>query len=286
MKSSNLPIIERVSREMQIQNYSQRTIDTYSASLKRLILYTAKPAEQISITELKDYLYYRVKNDGISVSTINQCISAFKILQESVLGRQWDPIKIKRPRREKKLPIILSEDEILRMINVTRNIKHRVVIALTYSSGLRREELRELKPSNIDSSRMRIHVKNGKGKKDRYTILSEKTLELLRVYYKEERPKTFLFEPINKKGIHYGAETLNKIVKIAASKAKIKKDVSIHTLRHCFATHLIEHGISLPIVQQFMGHQSITTTTVYLHLANLRPSAITSPLDKMEINTF
>ncbi len=286
MKTSSLPMIERVSREMQIQNYSQRTIDTYTANLRRLMLFSAKSADQISITDLKDYLYHRINVDDISVSTINQCISAYKVLQESVLGRHWNPIKIKRPRKEKKLPIILSEDEILRMINVTRNIKHRAVIALTYSSGLRREEVRELKPSSIDSSRMQIHVKSGKGKKDRYTILSKTTLELLRVYYEEERPKTFLFEPINKKGIHYGAETLNKIVKIAATKAKIKKDISIHTLRHCFATHLIEHGVSLPIVQQLMGHKAITTTTVYLHLANLRPSAIISPLDKMKINMF
>jgi len=286
MKSSSLPIIEQVSREMRIQNYSQRTIDSYSTSLKRLMRYKAKPVEQITITELKDYLYHRINVDDISVSTINQCISAYKVLQESVLGKHWDPIKIKRPRKDKKLPIILSEEEILRMINVTRNIKHRAIIAFTYSSGLRREEVRELKPNSIDSSRMQIHVKNGKGRKDRYTILSKTTLELLRVYYKEERPKTFLFEPKNKKGTHYGAETLNKIVKTAASKAKIKKDVSIHTLRHCFATHLIEHGVSLPIVQQFMGHKSITTTTVYLHLANLRPSTIISPLDKMDVNMF
>ncbi len=284
MKLPSLPILERVSREMQIQNYSQRTINSYVANLKWLMQFKSKPVDQISIPELKDYLYHRINKDNVSAPTINICISAYKILQESVLGKHWDPIKIKRPRKSKKLPIILSEDEILKMLSVTKNIKHRAIIALTYSSGLRREEVRELKLNSIDSSRMQIHVKNGKGKKDRYTILSKKTLDLLRVYYEEDRPKVYLFEPINRKGVHYGAETLNKIVKIAALKAKIKKNISIHTLRHCFATHLIEHGVSLPIVQQFMGHSSIKTTTVYLHLANLRPSTIISPLDKMNIN--
>lgn len=284
MKTSSLPINEQVSREMQIQNYSSRTISTYICSLNRLALYKSKPIEQINVVELKEYLYHLINVEGLSVSTINQYISAYKLLQESVLGKEWDSIKIKRPRRDKKLPIILSEEEILMMINGTKNIKHRAIIALAYSSGMRREEVRELKPNSIDSSRMQIHVKKGKGRKDRYTILSEKTLDLLRIYYKTERPKEFLFEPVNKKGIHYGAETLNKIVKNAASKAKIKKDISFHTLRHCFATHLIEHGVSLPIVQQFMGHSSIKTTTIYLHLANLRPATITSPLDSMNIN--
>ncbi len=154
MKTSSLPIIERVSREMQIQNYSQRTIDSYVASLKRLRLFVTKPVEQISIAELKEYLYHRINVDRVSVPTINQCISAYKILQESVLGKEWNSIKIKRPRSNKKLPIVLSEDEILEMINVTSNTKHRTIIALAYSSGMRREEIRELKTISIDSSRM------------------------------------------------------------------------------------------------------------------------------------
>ena len=122
--------------------------------------------------------------------------------------------------RERKLPIVLSKEEVYKMIAITANIKHRAVIALAYSSGMRREEVRNLKPSEIDSYRMQIHVKSGKGNKDRYTILSQKALDLLRLYYKSERPKTYLFEPVNNKGIRYGEETLNNIVKNSAKKAK------------------------------------------------------------------
>lgn len=275
--------IEQVVKEMQVQNYSPRTIQNYGLCLKRLLNYSDVPLEGVSINEFKKYLYHRITVDKISVSLINQNISAFKILQESVLGREWEPLKIKRPRRDKKLPVVLSQEELAKMIAVTVNIKHRAIIALAYSSGMRREEIRNLKPSEIDSTRMQVHVKSGKGNKDRYTLLAQKALELLRLYYKLEKPKTYLFEPVNKKAMRYGAETLNKIVKNSAKKAKIKKEISFHTLRHCFATHLLEKGVNLRLIQKFMGHSSIKTTAMYLHIANINPGSITSPLDDMDI---
>lgn len=275
--------IEQVVKEMQMQNYSPRTIQNYELCLKRLLNYSDVPLEGVSINEFKKYLYHRITVDKISVSLINQNISAFKIMQESVLGREWEPLKIKRPRRDKKLPVVLSQEELAKMIAVTVNIKHRAIIALAYSSGMRREEIRNLKPSEIDSTRMQVHVKSGKGNKDRYTLLAQKALDLLRLYYKLEKPKTYLFEPVNKKAMRYGAETLNKIVKNSAKKAKIKKEISFHTLRHCFATHLLEKGVNLRLIQKFMGHSSIKTTAMYLHIANINPGSITSPLDDMDI---
>jgi site-specific recombinase XerD len=214
---------------------------------------------------------------------VNQTISAFKIMQADILGREWEPIRIKRPRREKKLPVVLTTDEVERMILVTRNIKHKALLSLAYSSGLRREEIRVIKPDAIDSKTMRVKVTAGKGKKDRYTLLAHKALELLRVYYRLERPVNYLFEVSGKRGQCLAPETINHIAKHAASKAGIKKKISFHTLRHCFATHLLEKGVNLRLIQQFMGHNSIKTTSVYLHVANIHPGSVISPLDGMNI---
>ena len=270
-------------REMQIRNYSERTISSYVASISKLAKFYNQPVEEITIDQFKDFLQHRITIDEVSVAMINQSISAFKIVQQDVLERDWETIKIKRPRREKKLPVVLSNGEIASMINITKNLKHRTLIVLAYSTGMRRSEIKKMKAEHIDSQRMQVHVVHGKGKKARYTILSTKALELLRIYYKAEKPSTFLFEPAGKKNVYLSDSTLNNIVKQAAKKARIKKNVSFHTLRHSFATHMLENGINLRIIQQFLGHTSIRTTSVYLHVAQIDPAMVRSPLDDMEI---
>jgi len=274
---------ERFVREMQIRNYSEQSIAAYTASLAKLAQFFNLSPDRISTEQFKDFLHHRITVDGISVSMINQAISAYKILLKDVLGRDCEQIRIKRPRREKKLPVVLSTEEIARMIAVTRNIKHKALLALAYSSGLRKDELRKLKPADIDSALMRIHVVQGKGKKERYTLLSKKALELLRFYYKIYRPVCFLFEPQQEKGKCLAPETINHVAKQAAKKAGIKKKISFHTLRHSFATHLLEKGISLPIIQQYMGHTSIRTTSGYLHIAGNDNRKVSSPLDDMNV---
>lgn len=276
-------MVEKLIREMQFQNYSSSTIHCYSELLSKLESDLAVSLDTVSAQQLKDYLLQRIINEKISVSLINQTISAFKTLQVDVLGREWEPVKIKRPRREKRLPVILSLSEVEKLISVTQNIKHKAILALAYSAGLRRIETQQIKPGDIDSARMQVRVVQGKGKKDRNTILSPKALDLLRDYYKTERPKTFLFEPQGKKGVQLSAETLNAIVKNCAEKAGIRKQVSFHTLRHCFATHLLEKGVNIRIIQELMGHVSIKTTSIYLHLANVQPANIISPLDSMDV---
>jgi len=283
MKDSKSQLVEQLIYEMQLRNYSSRTIHTYSELLSKVEKFYSLPLDNVSHQQFKEYLHHRITMEEISVAMVNQYISAFKVLQVDVLKRDWQQIRIKRPRREKKLPVVLSIDEVEKLIAVTKNIKHKAILMLTYSSGLRRQELQQIKPSAIDSSRMQVHVVQGKGKKDRYTILSVKTLEILRLYYKYTRPSTFLFESRDKKGKPLADSTLNCIVKQNASKAGIKKRVSFHTLRHCFATHLLEKGVNLRLIQQFMGHTSLKTTSGYLHLVTINPSSVISPLDSMDI---
>jgi len=277
-------IISRVSREMQYRNYSNQTLKTYTELLGFLERALAPvPLDKAGSEEFKDYLFMRVNKDKISSSMVNQFISAWKILQTDVLKRNYESIKIKRPRREKKLPVVLSQQEVEDLINATTNIKHKALLMLTYSAGLRRQELQFMKPSAIDSARMQIRVVQGKGKKDRLTLLSKKVLEYLRFYFKTERPQVYLFETQLKKGQYLSDQTLNKIVKNSAKKAGIKKQISFHTLRHCFATHLLEQGVNIRLIQSYLGHVSIKTTSVYLHLANANPANIVSPLDSMNI---
>lgn len=273
----------RMIREMQIRNYSEKTIRSYVASISKLTTFFNQPVEDISVDQFKDFLQHRITDDKVSVALVNQSISAFKIIQQDVLKRDWESIKIKRPRRERKLPVVLSVNEIASMINATKNIKHRTLLMLAYSTGMRRSEIMCLKPSHIDSERMQIRVVHGKGKKDRFTILSPKALELLRFYYQVYRPATFLFEPRGRKNHTLSSSTLNNIVKQAANRAGIRKEISFHTMRHSFATHMLENGTNIRIIQQFLGHTSIRTTSVYLHIARIDPSLVRSPLDDMNI---
>lgn len=283
MENNQNNYIEQLVLEMQYRNYSIRTVNTYSELLRHIEKSICLPVDRITGEQLKQYINRRIAQESISVSTINQCISAYKILQTDVLKRDWESIRIKRPRRTLKLPVVLSQTEIESLINATKNVKHKAILMLAYSSGLRMQEVQTIKPSAIDSQRMTVHVVQGKGKKDRYTLLSVKTLEILRIYYKMYRPKSYLFESQGKRGCFLADSTLGAIVKKNAVKAGIKKNISFHTLRHCFATHLMEKGVNLKLVQQFLGHTSLKTTSIYLHLAEINPGNVVSPLDFMDV---
>jgi integrase/recombinase XerD len=270
-------------KEMQIRNYSPRTIDTYCKLLCNFEKESGKSLYEITTEDFKSKLHFMITQKGSSTSTINQLISAFKIFYVDVCHREWEEFHVKRPRCEKKLPIVLSLEEVGRMISVTNNLKHKAILMLTYSAGLRRMEVLQIKPKDIDSQRMQVRVVQGKGKKDRYTILSQKTLDILRQYYKAERPEKYLFEPTGRKGQVLSEKSMEQIVKNSAKKAGLKKDVSFHTLRHCFATHLLEAGVNLRQIQQFMGHTSFKTTAVYLHVAHIKTSEFMSPLDTINL---
>lgn len=263
---------------MRIRNYSERTIFTYTTMIDLLSEYFNQPADQLSTNQVKDYIYYRITKDSISVSMVNQLISAWKIVYAYILGNKWDGCQIKRPKREIKLPEILSQEEVLKLVDFPRNLKHRTILNLMYSTGVRLSEVLMIKPGDVDSKRMVITIRQGKGKKDRQVVLHSKVLSLLREYYQYYRPKVYLFEG-HKHGIPYSASSLQHLIRKYVRKMGIKKSISAHTLRHCFATHMLEKGVNLRVIQQLMGHNSLKTTSRYLHLANIHDAILPNPLD-------
>ena len=263
---------------MEIRNYSPRTIRTYTAMLATASKYFNLSPDKISIDQIKSYLHYCTKERGLSVSTLNQTINAFRILFQDVLGLDWETIKIKRPRKNKHLPVILSKEEVSKMIELTVNLKHKAIIALLYSSGIRRDELLNLRPTDIDSKRMLIRITNGKGNKSRETLLSQNALEILRAYFRLYHPSVYLFESYQP-GVAYSATSVKKIVERAAQRAGVTKPVCIHSFRHAFATHLLEQGANLKVIQRLLGHTSMRTTSVYLHLAKTDYKDVKSPFD-------
>jgi site-specific recombinase XerD len=235
--------------------------------------------DEVSLDQVKDFLQYCIAERHFSASYVNQVISAVKILQNDVLGKEWDPIKIKRPRRPKKLPVVLSKEEVKCMIETTRNLKHRAILAMIYSAGLRISEVTCLRPSDIDSDRRQVRVL-GKGNKYRYSLLSENTLNMLRIYWRAYKPVRYLFEG-QKQGQPISKETIQVVFKHACKKAGINKPASVHSLRHSFATHLLENGVNLKIIQNLLGHSSLRTTSIYLHVTKFDPASIRSPFDEI-----
>jgi site-specific recombinase XerD len=247
--------------------------------LRELEEYFKCSVDELSADQVKDFLQYSITGRNLSVSYINQVISAVKILQKDVLGRDWESIRIKRPRRIKKLPVVLSKEEVKSMIDTTRNLKHRTMLAVIYSAGLRISELISLRPADIDSDRKQIRVL-GKGNKYRYTLLSQNALDMLRMYWRAYKPAQYLFEG-HIKGQPVSRSTIQQVFRHACRKTGINKPASVHSLRHSFATHLLEGGVNLKIIQSLLGHSSLRTTSIYLHVTRFDPSSVKSPFDEI-----
>lgn len=254
--------------EMQIRNYSPRTIRSYVSSLHRLSLFYNLSPDLLSLNQFKAYLSERVQVDKISNSTINQAIGAWRILQCDVLRRQWEDFKVKRPRREKKIPQVLSSQQVLSLLSSISNAKHYALVSLAYATGMRRNEILTLCPQDIDSARNIITVNNGKGNKQRQIPINDSLIKTLREYYKLYRPSKFLFEGY-RNGLSYSATSFGRILQRACKKAKINKRVTPHTLRHSFATHMLERGLNLKQLQMILGHNAMKTTSIYLHVADM-----------------
>ncbi|GMN08634.1 site-specific integrase [Croceitalea sp. MTPC5] len=260
------PCPEEYLSKLEILRYSNNTVRAYVNCFEAFINHfkETEPLE-INENEIREYLQKLIR-DGKSNSYVNQALNSIKFYYEVVNGMPNRFYSIERPRKKKRLPDVLSKDEILGIIENTNNLKHRCIVELLYSSGLRRNELLQLRPSDIDSKRMMVRVRQGKGSKDRLTILSKSTLNDLRQYFKEYRPKNFLFEGV--KGKSYSTSSVLNIIVNAAKKAGINRRVTPHMLRHSFATHLLEKGTDIRHIQLLLGHGSTRTTEIYTHVAD------------------
>lgn len=233
--------------------------------------------DHLSKEKINAYICELIRERYISASQQNQRINAIKFYYEKVLGREKEYYKLYRPHKEHKLPKVLSKNKVKGILRSCVNIKHKSILMLIYSAGLRRSELINLKISDIDSERMVINIRGGKGKKDRISLLSENMLALLRNYYKVYRPKEYLFE--GQTGGKYSPASIANILKKAAIKAGIRKTVTPHMLRHSFATHLLEQGTDLRYIQELLGHSSSKTTEIYTHVSKKAIDQIKNPVD-------
>ena len=262
---------------LERNHYAINTAKSYLSHFSKFINHFKDlEINRLTDLEINKYLNYLTQNEK-SKSYINTSINAIKFYFEVVLGMPNRFYSVSRPRKDEKLPKIISKEEVLKMIDLTKNLKHKCMISILYSAGLRRSELLSLKPIDIDSKRMIIKVINAKGNKDRNTLLSKNVLEYLRTYYKEYKPKEYLFE--GQHGGKYSGKSLTNVVSKAAINAGIKQKVTPHILRHSFATHLLEAGTDLRYIQMLLGHHSTKTTEIYTHVATHQFTQIRNLLD-------
>ncbi|HDZ07212.1 hypothetical protein LCGC14_0559770 [marine sediment metagenome] len=263
--------------KLELRKYANNTVKTYVNSFETFInYYNTKDLISINESDVRGYILKLIQEDK-SNAYINSAINSIKFYYESVLGMPNRFYKIERPRKEKKLPKVLSKEDVLSIIANTNNLKHKCIVSLLYSSGIRRNELVNLKISDIDSKRMLIRIEAAKGNKDRYTLLSHSLLKDLREYYQQYKPEKYIVEGLY--GNQYSGQSIGKVVLNAAIKAGIKIPVTPHMLRHSFATHLLEAGVDLRQIQVLLGHSSSKTTEIYTHVATTTFKKIKNPLD-------
>ena len=270
----------KMKMDLELRGYSPTTIKYYVERVSRFAAYFNKSPDLLGEDEIREYLHYCITEKHLSEGTVNGSYAALKFFYTKTLGRKWDMDKLARAREGKKLPVVLSKSEVKAIFDATENLKHKTILMTIYAAGLRVSEAAKLKIEDIDSQNMQIIVRQGKGKKDRYTLLSKANLEILREYWKSYHPKTYLF-PGKYPERPVSARTKQKIFQRAMDATNIKKDASVHTLRHSFATHLLDAGTDICYIQRLMGHTSINTTTIYLHLRRMDLINIKSPLDNL-----
>lgn len=266
--------------DMRIRNLSATTRKRYLDRVAAFANHFNKSPALLGAEDIRVFLLYLVQEKKLSSSSINVTVSALRFLYKVTLGCRWDIEKIHFARREKKLHVILSPDEVAQFLNAVKNKKHKVILMTTYAAGLRILEATRLKVSDIDSRRMTIRIQQGKGKKDRYVMLSEKLLIILRDYWKEYMPSSWLFYG-KTKNAPLSPGTVRLVCRLASYTSGLKKRVTPHILRHSFATHLLERGTNLRTIQILLGHKSPSSTAVYTHIAVQNLKATTSPLDTL-----
>lgn len=273
------PLRRRTLAFLRAKGYAGSTIKSYIHHLQSFALHFGKCPSLLGESHVIEYLSYLIEHKQLSKSTLNTAYSAIKILFTNVLDKPWDSTKIPRAKRAKTLPIILSVSEVERLFDVTTNNKHKAILMLLYSSGLRLGELCQLEKRDVLFNRQLVFVRKGKGGKDRYTVLSQRTVEQLKIYLKYYRPDKWLF-PGQAASKPIAPTTVKAIYVKAKSKAGINIQGGLHQLRHSFATHMIETGMPVHQLQKLLGHSSIKTTMVYVHLSNDYLDDFKHPMDQ------
>jgi len=271
---------EKMKMDMELRGYSPRTIVGYIRQVSNFAKFYNKSPESLGEKEIRDYLHYCIMEKKLSEVTVNFINASLKFFFTKTLNRYWNINKIARIKVPKKLPCILSREEVKSIFDVTENLKHKAILMTVYSAGLRVSEVCNLKTTDIDSKNMQILIRQGKGKKDRYSLLSEVNLKILREYWIRYHPTEYLFSG-NGRTYAITPRTVQRILEKSVKKTGITKHASVHTLRHCFATHLLENGTDICYIQRLLGHSNITTTTIYLHLRRMDLLNIKSPLDML-----
>lgn len=282
-RSASGEILDRVRAALMLEGYSPLTRKVYLGHLRRFMEWCGDGTPRMPRSPAEEgraYLLELIRDRGISKSYQNQVVSALRYLCESVLGQPALALRIPRPRKESRLPAVLSQQEVVRILDHARNPKHRAILVLLYSAGLRVGEAVRLRPEDVDEDRGLLRVRGGKGDKDRYTLLAQGAVEALRIYRAAYPSDRWLF-PGGRPDRHLTTRSVQRVVKRAAEAAGIEKHVTAHTLRHSFATHLLERGTNLRIIQELLGHKSARTTQIYTHVARSDPERVRSPLDDL-----
>ncbi len=276
----NLPALKRFREQLLMKAYSPNTIRTYVTEFAQLLI-TIKSfsVDELNAERLRSYFLYCIKKLQLSENALHSRVNAVKFYFEQVLNREKFFTQIPRPKKPSTLPKALSAKDIKKMLSSIENKKHQLLLKMCYGMGLRVSELVNLKITDIDSNRMQVLVHQGKGKKDRYVNLPETVLVQLRDYYLEYKPKKFLFE--GQYGNQYAVRSVQQVFKNAMKNVKINKKIGVHSLRHSYATHLIEQGTDIRFVQELLGHKNIKTTMIYTQLTDQTKRKIKSPLDNL-----
>jgi len=275
--------LKNFQQRLRVANRSEQTVGSYLRSIEALMNFHEEMPEDLDVDQIIDFLHDLKIEKERNWITIKIYVAGIRWYYQHVLNDEETAMLIPYPKEEKSLPKILSREELTDLFNACSNPKHRVMFRLMYSSGLRRGELIRLTPEDIDTKdgKMRVRILRGKGNKDRYTVLSKKVLEELREYYMTCHPKKFLFNG-RYKSQPMSSEGLRHALAAAVKKAGIRKEVNMHILRHSFATHCIEHGMNIKTLQYLMGHSSVLTTMIYLHISQVPLEHAFSPIDKWE----
>ncbi len=276
----NYPALKRYMETLQLMGYSPSTVRTYSNEFAQLLLTLDEtPVNSLTPERLRDYMVYCTNKLKLSESTLHSRLNAIKFYYENVLHRQKFFAEIPRPKKGRTLPKHLSQRDVKRLFQYTPNLKHNTLLRLCYGLGLRVSEVVNLRIADIDSGNMQVHVRRAKGKKDRYVPLPASILGQLRTYFKQFRPKEFLFE--GQHGGAYSARSAQQVFKHSMRLAGINKQVGIHSLRHSYATHLLEAGTDISLIQKLLGHENIKTTLIYAEITNQQLAQVKSPLDTL-----